>query len=66
MEIAILESDWLALHHPILNANFSSITAFLNRSTYHKSTKGSPPPCSQILWAPQINEWADSKRDSKN
>ena len=28
----------------------------LNQSTYHKSDKDSPPPCSQILWAPQINE----------
>ena len=56
IEISMLESYWLAPLHPILNAKFSPITAFLNRSTYHKSTKGSPPPCPQILWAPQINE----------
>ena len=55
MEISMLESDWLAPHHPILNAKFSPITAFLNRSTYHKGAKGSPPPCPQILWAPQTN-----------
>ena len=56
MEISILESNWLAPHHPILNAKFSPITAFLNRSTYHKSAKVSSSPCPQILWAPQINE----------
>ena len=56
MEISILESDWLAPHHHILNAKFSPITAFLNRSTYHKSAKVSLSPCPQVLWAPQINE----------
>ena len=56
MEISMLESDWLAPHHPILNAKFSPITTFLNMSTYHKRAKGSPPPCPQILWEPQINE----------
>ena len=56
MEICMLESYWLAPHHPILNAKFSPITAFLNRSTYHKSAKGSPSSCPQILWASQINE----------
>ena len=56
MEISMLESYWLAPLHPILNAKFSPITIFVNRSTYHKSAKGSPPPCPQILWAPQISE----------
>ena len=50
------ESDWLAPYHPIPNAKFQPITAFLNRSTYHKSGKGSPPWCPQIQWAPQINK----------
>ena len=27
-----------------------------NKPTYHKSAKGSPPPCPQISWEPQINE----------
>ena len=56
MAISILESDWLSPHHPILNAKFSPIAAFLNRSTCHKSAKVSPSPCPQILWVPQINE----------
>ena len=47
----MLEPDWLAHHHPILNAKFPTIIVLLNRSTYHKSAKGSPPPCPQILWA---------------
>ena len=64
MEISMLGSDWLAPHYPILNAKFSPATTFLNTSTYHKSAKGSPPPCPQILWAPQINGKADSKRAS--
>ena len=66
MEISILESDCLVLHHLIPNAKFPPITALFNRSTYHKSAKGSPPPCLQILWAPQINELADSKQASNN
>ena len=52
----MLESDWLTPHHSILNTKFQPITILLNRYTYHKSAKGSPPPCPQILWAPQINE----------
>ena len=56
VEISMLKSDWLAQYHPIPNAKFPASTALINRSTYHKSAKGSPPPCSQILWAPQINE----------
>ena len=52
----MLESDWLAPYHPIPNAKFAPITTFLNRSTYHKSAKASPPPCRQILWASQTNE----------
>ena len=51
-----LDPDWLAPHHPIPNAKFPPITALLNRSTYHKSSKVSPPPFPQILWEPQINE----------
>ena len=51
-----LDTDWLASHHPILNAKFPPITALLNRPTYHKSARGSPPPCPQISWEPQINE----------
>ena len=66
MEISILQSDWLVPHHPIPNTKFLPITAFLNRSTYHKSAKGSPQPCPQILWVPQINEKAVSKRASNN
>ena len=31
---ALLKSDWLPLHDPILNANFSPISALLSRSTY--------------------------------
>ena len=56
MEISMLESDWLAPHHPIANAKFPPIIDLLNRYTYHKSAKGSPPPCPQILLAPQINK----------
>ena len=51
-----LDPDWLAPHHPIPNAKFPPITALLNRPTYHKRSKVSPPPCPQILWEPQINE----------
>ena len=51
-----LDPDWLAPHHPIPNAKFSPITALLNRPTYHKRSKVSPLPFSQILWEPQINE----------
>ena len=39
-----LDPDWLAPHHPIPNAKFPPITALLNRPTYHKSAKVSPPP----------------------
>ena len=53
---ALLKSDWLPLHDPILNANFSPISALLSRSTYHKSAKVSPPPFPQISRAPQFNE----------
>ena len=52
MEISMLESDWLTPHHPILIAKFPSITALLNRSNYHKSSKVSQPSCPQILWTP--------------
>ena len=45
MEISMLESDWLAPHHPIPNDKFPQMTASLNRHTYHKSAKVSPPPC---------------------
>ena len=31
-------------HHPIPNAKFPPITALLNRPTYHKRSKVSPPP----------------------
>ena len=51
-----LYPDWLAPHHPILNAKFPPITVLLNRPTYHKRSKVSPPPFTQILWEPQINE----------
>ena len=51
-----LDPDWLAPHHPIPNAKFPPITALLNRPTYHKGAKVSPPPFPQILWEPQINE----------
>ena len=54
--LSVLKSDWLPLHDPILNANFSPISALLRRSTYHKSAKVSPPPFPQISRAPQINE----------
>ena len=49
-----LDPDWLAPHHPIPNAKFPPITALLNRPTYHKRSKVSPPPFPQILWEPQI------------
>ena len=39
-----LDPDWLAPHHPIPNAKFPPITALLNRPTYHKRSKVSPPP----------------------
>ena len=51
-----LDPDWLAPHHPISNAKFPPITGLLNRPTYHKRSKVSPPPFPQILWEPQINE----------
>ena len=51
-----LDPHWLAPHHPIPNAKFPPITALLNRPTYHKSAKMSPPPFLQISWEPQINE----------
>ena len=51
-----LHPDWLAPHHPIPNAKFSPITALLNRPTYHKRSKVSPPPFPQLLWESQINE----------
>ena len=39
-----LDPDWLAPHHLIPNAKFPPITALLNRPTYHKRSKVSPPP----------------------
>ena len=57
-----LDPDWLAPHHPIPNAKFPPITALLNRPTYHKSAKVSPPPFPQILWETQINEISRSER----
>ena len=51
-----LDPDWLAPHHPIPNTKCPPITALLNRPTYHKRSKVSPPPFSQILQEPQINE----------
>ena len=51
-----LDPDWLFPHHPIPNAKFPPITALLNRPTYHKRSKVSPPPLPQILWESQINE----------
>ena len=48
-----LDPDWLAPHHPIPNAKFPPITALLNRPTYHKRSKVSPPPFPQILWEPK-------------
>ena len=48
-------------HHPIPNDKLPPMTSLLNKSTYHKITKGSPPPCPQMSWAPQINEKTDSK-----
>ena len=56
MEISILQSDWLAPDHPILNAKFPPITALLNRPTYHESAKVTPSPCPQILSTPKISE----------
>ena len=47
-----LDTDWLAPHHPIPNAQFPPITALLNMPTYHKSAKVSPPPFPQISWEP--------------
>ena len=55
-EFPELDPDWLATHHPIPNAKFPPITALLNRPTYYKRSKVSPPPFPQILWEPQINE----------
>ena len=65
-EFSELDPDWLAPHHPIPNAKFPPIIALLNRPTYHKSAKVSKPRFLQILWEPQINELADSKRASNN
>ena len=48
----MLESDWLTPHHSIQNAKFPTITVLASMSTYHKSAKGSQPPCSKIRWAP--------------
>ena len=56
IEISILQPDWLLPHHPIPDPKFPPITTLLNRPTYHKSAKVSPPPCPQILRAPQLNE----------
>ena len=50
-ENSITESDYLFPHHPIPNATFPPNTTLLNRSTYHKSCKGSLSPCPQISWA---------------
>ena len=44
-EFPELHADWLAPHYPILNTKFPPIFALLNRATYHKSVKGSLPPC---------------------
>ena len=38
---------------PIPNAKTPPITTLLNRSTHHKSAKGSLPPCPQISWTPK-------------
>ena len=58
----MLDSDklvnWLAIHHTILNPKFLPITALINRSTYHKSGKGSEPPCPQKRFLPE--EWCNS------
>ena len=43
-EFSKLDPDWLAPHYPIPNAKFPPITALLNRPTYHKRSKVSPPP----------------------
>ena len=51
-----LDPDCLAPHHPIPNPKFPPITDLLNRPSYHKSAKVSPPTFPQILWEPQINE----------
>ena len=66
MEISMLESDWLGPYHPIPNSKFPPITTLENRSTYHGNSKDTPAPCSQIQWAPQINEKTYSKRASNN
>ena len=55
-EFPKLDPDCLAPHHPIPNAKFPLITALLNRPTYHKRSKVSPPPFPQILWEPKIND----------
>ena len=44
MENSITKSDWLFPHQPIPNPKFQPITLWLNRPTYHKSAKVSPPP----------------------
>ena len=59
---ATIKSDFS--HYPIQNAKFLPMTALLNRPTYFKSAKVSPPPCPQISWGPKTNEHADSKRAS--
>ena len=48
-----LDPDCLAPHHPIWNAKFSPITALLNRPTYHKRSKVSPPPFPKSYWIPK-------------
>ena len=62
MESSMLESDWLAPRHPIQNAKFLPITALLNRSTYHKSVKGSPPPhgSGPVFYSLQSSAWKRS------
>ena len=52
--------SWILIGwHPITlfqMLNFPPITTLLNRPTYHKRSKVSPPPFPQILSEPQINE----------
>ena len=63
-----LDADWLAPHHPIPNAKFPPITALLNRPTYHKRSKVSPPPFPKSYGNPRsmkkltLNEPAMSPR----
>ena len=65
----MLESDWLAPHHPIPNAKFPPITALLNRSTYYNSAKGFLTTLSPVLTGSQksmkrltINESAKKQK----